>query len=152
MRSELKGGKVIYFIRNGEDGPIKVGYTEDNAEYRLKSLQTGNPDELTLLGEIYGSKDDERKIHKKFEKHKLRGEWFNPENDLLSFISNKIEKADLMEINTQLIKIRHSLDLLTGFVSSKLDHDRNSKPKTEGMIDPRTGKLFRSKSHQKKII
>ena len=77
---------MIYFIRSGKKVPIKIGYTDGDADQRLASLQTGNPFELNLLGCISGDMERERLIHKKFEDYRVRGEWFRATSELLSLI------------------------------------------------------------------
>lgn len=77
-------GKV-YFIQAGDNGAIKIGYT-DNVNKRLKQIQTGNPYKLNLLKVINGNYETERTIHKLFSKDRLEGEWFTPTKELLKFI------------------------------------------------------------------
>lgn len=73
-----------YFIRAlSGGGHIKIGRTTD-LDVRLKSLQCSNPHELVLLG--YLEKDVESILHRKFSEHKVRGEWFSPHPDILSYI------------------------------------------------------------------
>lgn len=77
---------MIYFIRSGKKGPIKIGYTDGDADQRLASLQPGNPFELNLLGCISGDMEREKLIHQKFEAYRVRGEWFRATSELLSLI------------------------------------------------------------------
>ena len=88
MRSiepEYKTDK-IYFIQAGDNGPIKIGVT-NNVRKRLSILQTFSPQKLKLLAIIEGSYDKERLIHQIFSKLRVRGEWFKPEPDLLEYIN-----------------------------------------------------------------
>lgn len=72
----------VYFIREalGCHAHVKIGVAK-NPESRLAVLQTGNSRRLEIVATIgpvsekqaYGI---ERKLHKKFRKHRLRGEWF----------------------------------------------------------------------------
>ena len=45
----------------------------------------------------------------------------------------------------ELRRIRRELDALEDFLLSELKKDHSAKPKTPGMIDPRTGQLFKNK-------
>src|ERR1700722_19951266 len=81
-----------YFIQQGTDGPIKIGYTDIGVRMRLTQLQTGNPEKLNLLLELPGSLEDEELLHQRFENYRIRGEWFHPAHTLLQFI----EKADAL--------------------------------------------------------
>jgi hypothetical protein len=75
---------MIYFIQSGQYGPIKIGYT-DNLEKRLRSLQTGNHDDLRLIYSMPGERDDEKALHTKFAKHHIRGEWFRSDGEIIGY-------------------------------------------------------------------
>jgi hypothetical protein len=62
---------------------VKVGYSV-NPEKRVTELQTGNPRILSVIGKIKGTPDDEKRIHSKYMKYNLIGEWFVPTRELLS--------------------------------------------------------------------
>ncbi|NQT56480.1 MAG: GIY-YIG nuclease family protein [Desulfobacteraceae bacterium] len=80
---------MIYFIQQGEDGPIKIGYTDDeDAQRRLSQLQTGTHHKLHILTTIEGNKLYETELHERFEGLKLSGEWFKPSETLLNYIEN----------------------------------------------------------------
>lgn len=55
----------------------KIGVSND-PERRLKAVQTGNPNVVTL--EHYEERDDphlvENYLHTKFQKNRVKGEWF----------------------------------------------------------------------------
>lgn len=80
---------MIYFIRSGnDDGPIKIGYTAyDDALSRMQTLQIGNPEQLTLLGVMPGSMEDEDRLHIRFKDYRMRGEWFRANERLLAYVS-----------------------------------------------------------------
>jgi hypothetical protein len=65
----------VYYIKSGEY--TKIGYTFNLPE-RLNSLQTANPIKLivekTMLCQFPHIK--EAKLHKKYKKHHVQGEWF----------------------------------------------------------------------------
>src|ERR1700722_16208427 len=78
---------MIYFIQDRRTFAIKIGYTSaDNPESRQKALQTGNPNELVILGGMPGSQQDEQALHRRFAHCRLAGEWFNPAPDLLQLV------------------------------------------------------------------
>ena len=77
---------MIYFIRIGVDGPIKVGFTSGDPAKRLHTLQAGCPYDLQLLAIAEGDLNDERGIHAKFAESRMRGEWFDPSPALLDHI------------------------------------------------------------------
>lgn len=69
---------VIYFIQEGEDGPVKIGWTSMSPEQRLYSMQTGNPRDLRVIAWAPGSQDYEKKFHEQLGFARIRGEWFHP--------------------------------------------------------------------------
>jgi hypothetical protein len=77
---------MIYFIQCGNSlGPIKIGYTE-NLAGRVSQLQAGNPYPLFVLKAIEGTVSQEQCIQAKFHELCIRGEWFTPSQQLISFI------------------------------------------------------------------
>jgi len=81
---------MIYFIRAGKTGPIKIGcsQTEFTANARLQTFQVGNHRRLSLIKIVDKINLFETKFHQKFKKDNIRGEWFKPADDLLKFIKN----------------------------------------------------------------
>jgi hypothetical protein len=68
----------VYFIRHGDDDVFKIGITSGNVEDRLRQLQTGTPEKLTLY--TYIKHPDpaikERELHEKLKDRRINGEWF----------------------------------------------------------------------------
>jgi hypothetical protein len=62
-----------YFIHSPEQAAIKIGISE-NPKNRLAALATSNPSPLKMIATLNGN--HEYSLHRKFEKHRLRGEWF----------------------------------------------------------------------------
>jgi hypothetical protein len=66
---------------DGVAGPCKIGMTKALGS-RLKTLQTGSPRRLILLGTIMWpyrefARDFEGALHEALAEHRLTGEWFN---------------------------------------------------------------------------
>jgi hypothetical protein len=89
-------GSRVYFIE-AHDGPIKIGVAQ-NPMNRLRSLQTGHPFELQLLGTIPGNATDEKRLHHRFSKYHLRGEWFSEDIKplVLWLIARERERIDAL--------------------------------------------------------
>lgn len=72
----------LYAIGDGES--IKLGIST-NVGKRLKAMQTSHPKQLKIIWKFYVGRERgpaykaEKKLHKLCKKHRLRGEWFNPE-------------------------------------------------------------------------
>lgn len=68
----------IYFIRSGDNGPVKIGWTKSSVAARLAELQCGNPEVLSICLVIKNkSLSDERELHLRFAEQRIRGEWFS---------------------------------------------------------------------------
>jgi predicted GIY-YIG superfamily endonuclease len=69
--------RSVYLIR-GNDGRYKIGIAK-NPKQRIRQLQTGNSDELTLI-ETYQSENAfkiETALHNRFSHVRQEGEWFD---------------------------------------------------------------------------
>lgn len=76
----------VYVIKSGTH--VKIGKASDVVK-RISSLQTANPSEIeviAILTEGDGHKL-ERELHKRFARHRFRGEWFNFNGDLAEWVA-----------------------------------------------------------------
>jgi len=78
---------TVYFLQVVPNGPIKIGSTTGDIEDRIVALQTGCPWKIKPLGFIEGEARHEFWLHRRFEKHRLEGEWFEPVDELLAAIA-----------------------------------------------------------------
>jgi len=82
---------LTYFIRDGDNGPIKIGKsTIKQFKSRLTGLQIGNPNKLNVVGVIVG--DCEKEIHRSFRRYRVSGEWFKSNANLIAYIAEHREK------------------------------------------------------------
>ena len=72
---------MIYFITQQNHKFVKIGYTRD-IDTRLSSLQVGNPYKLDVYAVIKGDSFQEWWFQKKFQAHRIRGEWFIFHDDI----------------------------------------------------------------------
>lgn len=87
--------KVVYFVRQGESGPVKIGTTAlASLDGRLKQLQTGSPYSLQLLGVIEGGDELEERLHERFATCRLEGEWFSASEELVQFVRLNARQPD----------------------------------------------------------
>lgn len=77
----------VYFIQSADSREVMIGFTTRDVESRVREMQTGHPSEILILAKTRGPVTLERELHKKFEKHSRRGEWFLPHPDLMSYIT-----------------------------------------------------------------
>jgi hypothetical protein len=67
---------AVYFIQK-PDGTVKIGYTAFGARARLDALRgASGEDGLRLIRVIDGGRATERWLHRRFDEHRLVGEWF----------------------------------------------------------------------------
>jgi DNA-binding transcriptional regulator YiaG len=81
----------VYFVQSGSDGPIKIGFTVNIAN-RLYKMKTDCPD-LRLIAMAHGTMKTEKALHKKFAAHRISGEWFSPDNILITEIAELSDPA-----------------------------------------------------------
>lgn len=83
----VTGSGSVYFLRLGDEGPIKIGFAQDLSR-RLSSMRTGTPQEVVLLAAMPGTLADEEALHARFAHLRRKREWFEPGEDLLAFIAS----------------------------------------------------------------
>lgn len=82
-----KAASIIYFVRRGKSGPIKIGITT-NLERRLRVLQTGSDEQIDVLATVPGSAREEAELHGQWKALRRKGEWFEASSELLTFIES----------------------------------------------------------------
>jgi hypothetical protein len=82
---EAVGSRVDDSDGNGR-GFIKIGWSKTDPQGRLDCMQVGCPHELRLLATVPGSCTEERRWHLRFDWLRVRGEWFEPDDELLAAI------------------------------------------------------------------
>lgn len=86
---------MIYYVE-GCCNHIKIGFAKNPAR-RLRALQSGSPSPLNLLAIEPGTPADERRLHRRFSRHRGYGEWFRPAPELLAHVNQvrrSVDKAD----------------------------------------------------------
>jgi hypothetical protein len=86
--------KHVYFVRRGEDGPVKIGISS-NVAARVKQLQGSAAERLCVLAEAPGTEEDEARLHARFGVYRLTGEWFASHADILTYAAQVAERKAL---------------------------------------------------------
>lgn len=81
----------VYFLLNSDSQAIKIGIASD-VQSRFKDLQTATPVKLKILGTIEmesyeEAKEREKELQSKFASLHIRGEWFQADQEIYSYIS-----------------------------------------------------------------
>jgi len=93
LRKANNKESVVYFIQSERGGPVKIGIST-NVQGRLASLQTGFPYPLKVLATTPGGEGIEKGLHDIFAEHRLSGEWFKPEKELMDLITRLMNGED----------------------------------------------------------
>ena len=79
----------LYLIGSGQMNLCKIGYSISPLE-RLSSIQTGFPYKLEIIDLFQINSIKEEKVaHKLFKNHRLQGEWFTLNNEILEYFKSK---------------------------------------------------------------
>ena len=81
----------VYFIQPNGEPVVKIGVSAVVGG-RLSALSTSHYKDLVLLATMDGGVGDERELHKRFAKLRVRGEWFKLEGELKKFVE-KLSKV-----------------------------------------------------------
>jgi hypothetical protein len=87
-------GHIVYFV-GGDEGPVKIGWTQQPIKERLKCIQNGSPIKLNVLAIQPAKKAREKVYHRMFAKHRLRGEWFERAPEIEAEIANLRARYEL---------------------------------------------------------
>lgn len=82
-----KAKSSVYFIGDNA-GHIKIGKAISPMR-RLSDLQCGQARPLTLIATMPGGHAVERRLHRKFKKHRVGGEWFADCPEIQAFIGER---------------------------------------------------------------
>lgn len=88
MELPVKKSGYIYFMLSEKMNAVKIGFTRGKIEDRLKKCQTWNPYNVDVLKIHKGTMIEERNLHKKFVKFKIKGEWFKYSKELKDYIDS----------------------------------------------------------------
>ncbi len=77
----------VYFVSQGERGPIKIGFAKD-VDKRVRALQTASPVPLKVLAVVEGDSAIEKRFHRLLEAHRLMGEWFERSAPVVDVVEN----------------------------------------------------------------
>lgn len=79
---------MIYFLRAGADGPVKIGRTKDQRtlKQRVATLQIGQAHRLVILRTIEGDRAEEAWLHGLFAGVRMAGEWFQYSEEMRAVV------------------------------------------------------------------
>jgi len=84
--------EYIYFLQSKTGGPIKIGRS-CQLRRRLSTLQISSSEELVLILTLKTTVGlTEKDVHKMFKNDHIRGEWFEASEDLVRWISDRLNQ------------------------------------------------------------
>lgn len=89
----------VYFITARNLNICKIG-SAGNVEARRASLQTASPVELVVEATLHGSRELEQRLHKRFAKHRVKGEWFTITEEIEKLIA-EASASPVLEFPTE---------------------------------------------------
>lgn len=84
-KRRLSSGGVIYFMQIASEDCIKIGFSY-YPDLRRNRLQTGLPWAIEILATMPGDLQLEAALHSRFDHLRIRGEWFDADEELLEYI------------------------------------------------------------------
>lgn len=113
-----RASEFVYFVRAETTRLIKIGISRDMVQ-RLKALQTGSPDKLSVMGVIRCERpvDTERAFHAQFRRQHSHGEWFKPSAELDAFIAERAVSLEQDAEHKRTLTIQSWID--RGLVTSE---------------------------------
>jgi hypothetical protein len=103
---------VIYAIRCPAMGRIKIGYSKDPAD-RLVKLNGMAPSPLELIAILPGDMADETLLHKRFQNHRIHGEWFSDATEIVEFFCvTDRDRVEKLHGRTSSLSIKAAAGLL----------------------------------------
>ena len=84
QKGDFERAAFVYFMQRA-DGRIKIGYSTNVSRRRKNIESAAGP--VSLLAVVPGGPLEESALHMKFHGFRVHGEWFDPDETLLAYIS-----------------------------------------------------------------
>ena len=79
----------VYVVMREDVREVKIGWST-NLETRLRDLETAHGQWLELLVAIPGGPEEEEQLHERFKQHRLGGEWFTADPEILEWAAKEL--------------------------------------------------------------
>jgi hypothetical protein len=77
----------VYFLRRDGTDEVKIGYSTQ-VNFRMANLRGANGGKLTLLATVSGGRDAESRLHKRFSRYRIQGEWYRLDGKLAEYVAS----------------------------------------------------------------
>ena len=144
---------MIYFMRAGPDGPVKIGWTKDDETLKTRqtTLQTGQPFQLEVLRTIDTPRWTEAWLHGFFAGIRISGEWFRFDSRMMD-LEPPSEKPSVARAGTDVtgnsrqVAVRLPLPLFAEVERIQGQHDRTQTEVVIALIRAGIGVLSASRA------
>lgn len=93
-RTGLKGKGHVYFVMGVRTNLVKIGFSQD-AFRRIRSVAQGCSESINADLVILGTRADEKALHKRFAKHRVKGEWFEDCDEITAYVKECHRRSDI---------------------------------------------------------
>lgn len=103
---------ATYIVRAGESDFVKIGKADD-PEQRVRDLQVGHPELLTIIRVHDAHFDSEEQFHGRFASQRVRGEWFRFHPEMLTFMpAERAASIEEVVASAKRASVREAFDLI----------------------------------------
>ena len=95
--NEMAHDRIVYVVQFGTGRPIKVGSTV-NLGARLSKMSIDHYEPVEMLYLHRGGFKEERAIHKRFARYRLRGEWYSPAPEVIEWCEAECEQQSVVAL------------------------------------------------------
>lgn len=83
----------LYVFRSAASGNVKIGIAAD-VRRRLSVMRCHSWDEIELVTSRLSSREEEKAVHSLLASSRIRGEWYSPSPEVLSWIEEQIPRGE----------------------------------------------------------
>lgn len=84
---------IVYFLQGTTTHRIKIWFTRSDVFKRMDSIAVSCPENLRLIGVSQGSLFHEKALHGLLREHRIKGEWFDNSDEVVSTIKKIFERV-----------------------------------------------------------
>jgi hypothetical protein len=87
IRTQRDDEELGYVYAISDGSAIKIGWSGAHPSSRMAQLQTASPNKLRLVGALLAASHEEGALHARFARHRIRGEWFRPVDEIVDYFT-----------------------------------------------------------------
>jgi hypothetical protein len=99
--------RLIYVVQFGVGTPLKIGSSADIGA-RLSKMSVDHYNEPNMLYLAHGGFREEKALHRRFAKHRVRGEWYRPDGEILDWCESQAQEQSCERLKQSIdwVKLR----------------------------------------------